>query len=63
VIGRGADLAKPGALQAGERTLQWPSKLPDFKAEWKMNSGFLREEMGRGCRSGTLRPEILAVFF
>jgi RHS repeat-associated protein len=45
VIGRGADLAKPGALGAGEFKLGWPSKLPDFKAEWKLNSGFLREEM------------------
>jgi hypothetical protein len=48
VIGRGADLAKPGAVQAGERILQWPSKLPNVAAEWKANSGFLRQEMGRG---------------
>src|SRR5260221_7982382 len=48
VIGRGADLAKRGALQPGERMLQWPSKLPDFQAEWKLNSGFLRQEMRKG---------------
>jgi hypothetical protein len=45
VIGRGADLAKPGALNPGEFKLGWESKLPDFKAEWKMNEGFLRQEM------------------
>lgn len=45
VIGRGKDLAASGALQAGEYRLQWPSKLPDFKAEWKMNAGLLRAEM------------------
>jgi hypothetical protein len=48
VIGRGADLAKPGALRAGESKLGWPSKLPDFKAEWKENAGRLREVMREG---------------
>src|SRR5690606_17039879 len=45
-IGRGKDLAS--GLKAGETKLQWPSKLPDFKAEWKMNSGFLRQWMQKG---------------
>jgi hypothetical protein len=48
VIGRGADLAKPGAVQAGEKILKWPSKLPNVAAEWKMNAGFLRKEMKLG---------------
>jgi hypothetical protein len=48
VIGRGADLAKPGALELGERALSWPSKMPNVAAEWKINSGLLRQEMGRG---------------
>mgnify|MGYP000579336266 CR=1 FL=1 len=47
VIGRGADLAKPGALKAGERALSWPSKMPNAAAEWKINSGLLRQEMQR----------------
>jgi RHS repeat-associated protein len=48
VIGRGAELAKPGALRHSEFKLEWPSKLADYKAEWKINSGLLRHEMGRG---------------
>lgn len=48
IIGRDADLAKPGAVRAGARALQWPSKLPDFKAEWAENSGRLREAMRIG---------------
>jgi len=48
VIGRGADLAKQGALKAGEYKLGWPSKLPNWKAEWGENAGRLREAMGRG---------------
>jgi hypothetical protein len=48
VIGRGSDLAKPGALQAGEYKLGWPTQLPDYKAEWKENAGRLREAMRQG---------------
>src|SRR5687768_301914 len=48
VIGRGADLAKPGALRAGEYALKWDSKLPNFKAEWAENAGRLREVMRQG---------------
>jgi hypothetical protein len=48
VIGRGADLAKPGALRAGEYALKWESKLPNFKAEWAENAGRLREVMRQG---------------
>lgn len=57
VIGRGSDLAKPGALKPGEFKLSWPSKLPDFKAEWKMNSGLLREQMGRGLPIRDVSPD------
>ena len=45
VIGRGADLNKPGTLKPNEFKLEWPSKLPDYKAEWKINSSLLRKEM------------------
>jgi tetratricopeptide (TPR) repeat protein len=48
VIGRGADLAKPGALQPGEVKLTWPTKLPDFKSELNMNLRLLREWMAKG---------------
>jgi hypothetical protein len=48
VIGRGAELAKPGALRAGEYSLKWESKLPNFKAEWGENAGRLREVMRQG---------------
>jgi hypothetical protein len=48
VIGRGADLAKRDALKPGERTLSWLSKMPDAKAEWRINSGLLRQEMRKG---------------
>ena len=44
VIGRGADLAKPGVLGPGEYKLSWPS-TGETKSEWKINSGLLREEM------------------
>lgn len=44
VIGRGADLAKPGALGPGEFALSWP-KTGSAQSEWKMNSGLLRQEM------------------
>jgi hypothetical protein len=56
VIGRGADLAKPGALEAGERALSWPSKMPNAAAEWKINSGLLRQEMQRGLPIRDLSP-------
>ncbi len=45
VIGRGADLAKPGALGPGEFKLSWPPTAT-VKSEWKVNSGLLRQEMG-----------------
>lgn len=45
VIGRGADLAKPGALNPGEFKLSWPP-TGAAQTEWKVNSGLLREEMG-----------------
>jgi RHS repeat-associated protein len=48
VIGRGAKFAEPGALRAGEYSLKWESKLPNFKAEWAENASRLREAMGRG---------------
>ncbi len=48
VIGRGADLAKSGALGPREFKLSWPTKLPDFAAEWKVNSGLLRTAMRAG---------------
>jgi len=48
VIGRGFDLAKPGALGPSEFKLQWPTKMPDMRAEWKTNSGLLRQEMRNG---------------
>ncbi len=47
VIGRGKDLAKPGALKLGEFKLEWPSKLPNFRAEWKTNSTLLRQQIGK----------------
>jgi hypothetical protein len=56
VIGRGADLAKPGALKAGERALSWPSKMPNAAAEWKINSGLLRQEMQRGLPIRDVSP-------
>ena len=43
VIGRGADLAKPGAVRAGEYKLEWPTKLPDWPAEWNENARRMRE--------------------
>ena len=44
VIGRGADLAKPGALGPGEFKLSWPP-TGAVRPEWKVNSGLLRQEM------------------
>ena len=48
VIGRGADLAKPGVVKPTERALGWPSKLPNMAAEWQTNAALLRSEMRRG---------------
>lgn len=48
VIGRGRDLRQEGALAADEYKLQWESKLPDVKAEWKENAGRLRAAMKQG---------------
>jgi hypothetical protein len=45
VIGRGADLAKPGALGPGEFKFSWPP-TGTVRTEWKVNSGLLRQEMG-----------------
>jgi hypothetical protein len=45
VIGRGADLAKPGALNPGEFKFSWPP-TGAAQTEWKVNSGLLRQEMG-----------------
>jgi hypothetical protein len=45
VIGRGADLAKPGALNPGEFKFSWPP-TGATQSEWKVNSGLLRQEMG-----------------
>lgn len=47
VIGRGGDLAQPGALGPGEYKLSWPP-TSTTRSEWKINSGLLRQEMGRG---------------
>ena len=59
VIGRGKDLAKPGALRAGEYKLGWPSKLPDWKGEWKENAGRLREAMRQGGPIRDVSPDDL----
>jgi RHS repeat-associated protein len=45
VIGRGADLVKPGALNPGEFKFSWPP-TGAAQTEWKVNSGLLRQEMG-----------------
>jgi len=45
VIGRGSDLAKPGALKSGEFRLSW-EPTDSVRTEWKTNSGLLRQEMG-----------------
>jgi RHS repeat-associated protein len=44
-IGRGRDLAGPGGLRPGEFKFEWPSRLPDWRAEWGINDGLLRNEM------------------
>ena len=60
VIGKLPDLNKPGAIKAGEKTLE--ASLPDKgspKANWKQNSGVLREEMGKGqpIRDASVNPK------
>ena len=45
VIGRGSDLAKPGALNPGEFKFSWPP-TGAAQTERKVNSGLLRQEMG-----------------
>jgi RHS repeat-associated protein len=47
VIGRGADLAKPGALAVGEYKLGWMSvqKTSGMEAEWAINQGKLQNAM------------------
>jgi RHS repeat-associated protein len=47
VIGKVPDLAGPGALTPGERTLELPD-LQEPKANWLQNSSKLREAMGEG---------------
>lgn len=48
VIGRRSALAEADALKAGEYKIEWESKIPNWKAEWKENSGRLRQAMGQG---------------
>jgi len=47
VIGKVADLSKPGALQPGERKLDLPNQ-GNPKANWAQNSGKMREAMKDG---------------
>jgi len=47
VIGRGADLSRPFALAPNEFRLSWPATATT-RSEWKINSGLLRTEMGKG---------------
>ena len=47
VIGRGADLRRPFALAPNEFRLSWPATATT-RSEWKINSGLLRTEMGKG---------------
>jgi RHS repeat-associated protein len=54
VIGKMADLDRPGTMQPGERQLDLP-KLNDAKANWAQNSSKLREAMSEGKPIGTLR--------
>lgn len=43
-------------MQPGEFKLEWPSKMPDVKAEWKTNSGLLRQEMNKGLPIRDVSP-------
>jgi len=59
VIGRGADLAKPGALAPGEATLKW-TQTGSVRTEWQTNSSLLRTWMNdlkpiRDASPGDLR--------
>jgi hypothetical protein len=47
VIGRGSDLSRPFALAENEFRLSWPATATT-RSEWKINSGLLRTEMGKG---------------
>jgi hypothetical protein len=47
VIGRGSDLSRPFALVENEFRLSWPATATT-RSEWKINSGLLRTEMGKG---------------
>ncbi len=56
VIGKLGDLRKPGALNPGERTLDWPDQGSP-KLNWDQNSGRLREAMGEGYPIRDLSPD------
>jgi RHS repeat-associated protein len=47
VIGRGAELNRPFTLAENEFRLSWPA-TSTTRSEWKINSGLLRQEMGKG---------------
>lgn len=47
VIGKTPDLDKPGAIGPGERRLNRPWKR-NAKADWRENSGQLRQAIGEG---------------
>ena len=47
VIGRGSDLSRPFALAENEFRLSWPATATT-RSEWKINSGLLRTEIGKG---------------
>jgi RHS repeat-associated protein len=47
VIGRGAELSRPFTLAENEFRLSWPPTATT-RSEWKINSGLLRQEMGKG---------------
>lgn len=58
VIGKVADLERTGEIGAGERTLL--DRLPNQgspRANWKQNSGVLRQEMAAGTRSVTRQSD------
>ena len=46
-IGKLTDLAEPGAVRAGERSLGWANK-GSYKSNWLENSSLLRQEMSLG---------------
>ena len=55
VIGRGADLSRPFALAENEYRLSWPA-TSTAQSEWKINSGLLRQEMGKGLPIRDISP-------